>query len=233
MAVSQTLSCRNCWLQLARRTKLHQRLPLCTWGGAFFLLSGDHKGIEKPNFCVCSITLLYPAVLLCLNKCFLSLLRLTCKPALSNVAAPSAHEQKWRIFWIVAVWRDFCLVLSQNWNLLWKTSIWYHEGINFYIFMHCALRTTASELMYLLSKLGYVSTTAVQESTLKTQLGLTRQYWISSEPESGPTMANKKAMLLVFSMYFRVRTSWRLTVLTHLALGGLSNKYILYFVTLL
>lgn len=99
--------------------------------------------------------------------------------------------------------------------------------------MHCALRTTASKLMYLLSKLGYVSTTAAQESTLKTQLGLTRQYWISSEPESGPTMANKKAMLLVFSMYFRVRTSWRLTVLTHLALGGLSNKYILYFVTLL
>lgn len=98
MAVSQTLSCRNCWLQLARRTKLHQHLPLCTWGGAFFLLSGDHKGIEKPNFCVCSITLLYPAVLLCLNKCFLSLLRLTCKPALSNIAALSAHEQKWRIF---------------------------------------------------------------------------------------------------------------------------------------
>lgn len=161
MAVSQTLSCRNCWLQLARRTKLHQHLPLCTWGGAFFLLSGDHKGIEKPNFCVCSITLLYPAVLLCLNKCFLSLLRLTCKPALSNIAALSAHEQKWRIFWIVAVWRDFCLVLSQNWNLLWKTSIWHHEGINFYIFMHCALRTTASELMYLLSKLGYVSTTAL------------------------------------------------------------------------
>lgn len=87
--------------------------------------------------------------------------------------------------------------------------------------------------MYLLSKLGYVSTTAAQESTLKTQLGLTRQNWISSEPESGPTMANKKAMLLVFFMYFRVRTSWRLTVLTHLALGGLSNKYILYFVTLL
>ena len=64
----------------------------------FFFLSGDLEGIQKPNFCVCSITLLYPAVLLCLNKCFLSLPRLTCKPALSNIAALSAHEQKWRIF---------------------------------------------------------------------------------------------------------------------------------------